>query len=109
MLPTQSRSAGEADRPRMAERFRECGRPQMTSMNLSGTLPLDRAAGALAGRVWRPDAEGPSIVAVRSDGVFDISRAFPTIRDLCEADDPARALRAASGEPLGPLEPILAN
>lgn len=72
-------------------------------------LPDDGAAGALAGRVWRPDREGPSVVAVRERGVFDVSRRFPTMRDLCEADDPAQALREADGEPIAPLDAILAN
>jgi fumarylacetoacetate (FAA) hydrolase family protein len=63
----------------------------------------------LAARIWRPELEGPSVVALRSDGVVDISRAFPTMRDLCEAADPAEALRQATGEPVGALEPILAN
>ena len=31
------------------------------------------------------------------------------MRDLCEAEDPAAALRAANGEPLGALDGILAN
>src|SRR3982751_2003001 len=81
----------------------------MPPMDLSSSLPNDGYAGALAGRVWRPEVGGPSVVAVRSDGVFDLSRQCPTMRDLCEADDPAGALRAASGEPLGALEPILSN
>ena len=78
-------------------------------LDASSTLPADGFDGALAGRVWRPDQDGPSIVAIRSDGVLDISRAFPTMRDLCEAQDPAAALCAADGEPLGPLDGILAN
>jgi len=84
-------------------------RTTMLSLDLTSALPHDGYAGALAGRVWRPDAGGPAVVAIRSDGVLDVSRAFPTMRDLCEVDDPAAALRAASGEPLGPLAPILAN
>lgn len=72
-------------------------------------LPDDATQAALAGRVWRPDRGGPSVVAVRAEGVFDISAAFPTMRDLCEAADPAAALRGAQGEPLGALEAILAN
>jgi fumarylacetoacetate (FAA) hydrolase family protein len=72
-------------------------------------LPKDGAAGALAGRIWRPDLGGPSVVAIRSEGVADVSRAYPTMRDLCETGDPARALREAPGEVLGPLESILAN
>lgn len=73
------------------------------------TLPDDGFAGALAARVWRPDADGPSICAVRADGVFDISPVFPTMRDLCEHAAPAEALRAAKGERLGALADILAQ
>lgn len=83
----------------------------MPSLRLSAdmTLPQDRYAGALAGRVWRPDAQGPSVVAIRQDGVIDISKQFPTMRDLCETANPAAALRAATGDNLGPLDAILAN
>ena len=73
------------------------------------TLPRDGCAGVLAGRVWRPDLDGPSVAAIRSDGVFDVSRAFPTMRDLCEAADPATALHYAPGERIGSLEALLAN
>jgi fumarylacetoacetate (FAA) hydrolase family protein len=79
------------------------------SLTEATTLPDDRFAGALAGRVWRPDAEGPSVVAVREDGVFDISAAFPTMRDLCEAPSPAEALRSAKGPCIGALGDILAH
>jgi fumarylacetoacetate (FAA) hydrolase family protein len=72
-------------------------------------LPDDAAQAALAGRVWRPDVGGPSVVAVRDGMAFDISRRFPTLRDLCEAGDPAAALRQASGEPLGRIDALLAN
>jgi fumarylacetoacetate (FAA) hydrolase family protein len=78
------------------------------SLSVARALPVD-GTGALAGRVWRPDAEGPSLVAIRGEQVVDISRAFPTMRELCEAPDPAGALRDAEGEKLGALEPILAN
>ena len=59
------------------------------------TLPDDGFAGALAARVWRPEVNGPSVVAVREDGVFDISAAFPTMRDLCET--PVACRGAACG------------
>ena len=72
-------------------------------------LPDDGTAGALAGRVWRPELNKPSVVAIRPEGVIDLSRSFPTMADLTETPDPAAALRAASGETLGPLDPILAN
>jgi fumarylacetoacetate (FAA) hydrolase family protein len=72
-------------------------------------LPEDGTAGALAARVWRPDRAGPAVVALRADGLVDISAQFPTMRDLCEAPDPAAALRAATGEALGSLDAVLAN
>src|SRR6266567_2389746 len=83
----------------------------MPALHLSSelSLPADAFAGALAGRVWRPDRDGPSVVAIRADGVFDVSRAFPTMSDLCETENPAAALRAADGEALGALDAILAN
>ena len=73
------------------------------------TLPIDGCTGALAGRVWRPDLGGPSVVAARADGVFDITGEFPTARDLCEAADPAGALRGARGARIASLGEILAN
>jgi fumarylacetoacetate (FAA) hydrolase family protein len=72
-------------------------------------LPRDAASAALAGRIWRPDVAGPSVVAVRPEGVFDIAHVFATVRDLCEADDPASALRQAKGERVGSLDALLAN
>jgi len=78
-------------------------------LSLSSTLPEDRFSGALAGRVWRPDVEGPSVVAIREEGVIDVSKTFPTMRDLCEAPNPAAALKAASGDNLGSFASILAN
>jgi fumarylacetoacetate (FAA) hydrolase family protein len=79
------------------------------TLNASETLPADGCSGALAGRAWHPDVEGPSVVAIRANGVFDITAAFPTMRDLCETADPAASLKAASGERIGALEDILAN
>lgn len=76
---------------------------------IQGALPEDAAAAALAGRAWRPDVAGPSVVAIRAGAVVDISNSFPTMRDLCEAPDQAAALRAAAGEPIGTVADLLAN
>lgn len=72
-------------------------------------LPVDHDKAALAGRVWRPEVEGPSIVALRGGDVVDVSAVFPTMRDLCENADPAKALRSAKGETIGKVADILAN
>jgi fumarylacetoacetate (FAA) hydrolase family protein len=78
-------------------------------MAVAATLPRDGTVGALAGRVWLPAVEGPAIVAVRADGLYDISQLAPTMRDLCENGAGARLLREGQGERIGALEEILAN
>jgi fumarylacetoacetate (FAA) hydrolase family protein len=67
------------------------------------------AHGLLVGRVWNPAADGPSVVRRDGDSLTDITQAFPTMRDLCEADDPAGAARAATGPSLGGIDAIMAN
>jgi fumarylacetoacetate (FAA) hydrolase family protein len=72
-------------------------------------LPADGCAGTLVGRAWLPGkVAGPGVVALRSNGVFDLSRGAPTITDLLNAHDPV-ALARAPGVRVGDLAPILAN
>ena len=77
--------------------------------DVKATLPTDGTVGTLVGRVWLPDVQGPSVVAVRADSVYDISRTFPTMRDLAETGDPAASVAAAAGEKIGALASILVN
>src|SRR2546427_1879946 len=72
-------------------------------------LPDDFADAALMGRIWRPDLASPSVVAIRQDGVFDITENFLTASQLAEVADPAAALRAAPGERVGVLQDLLTN
>jgi fumarylacetoacetate (FAA) hydrolase family protein len=76
-------------------------------------LPDDGYAGTLVARVWRPDVQGPCVVALREDGVHDLSAGFPTMSTLLEQPDPAQAARGAGGglpgEYLGRVDDILAN
>ncbi|MEQ8659073.1 MAG: fumarylacetoacetate hydrolase family protein [Hyphomicrobiales bacterium] len=66
----------------------------------------------LLGRVWRTDSGrsiGPSVVTVREGDVVDITSKYaPTVRDVCELDDPARYVAGAQGDVLGSLEKIMA-
>jgi fumarylacetoacetate (FAA) hydrolase family protein len=63
--------------------------------------------GTFVGRVWRPDLRGPSVIALRGDTVFDISsRQAPTVRDVCEMDDPVAYIASAEGVELGNLDEI---
>ena len=81
----------------------------MISVNAASILPDDGTAGALVGRVWLPSAGGPSVVAVRDDGVYDVTSRFPTVSALAEEADPAIALREAGGTRIGDLDGIAAN
>ncbi|SDN17508.1 Fumarylacetoacetate (FAA) hydrolase family protein [Methylobacterium phyllostachyos] len=86
----------------------------LSDLNAQAILPADGCSGALVGRVWHPDARGPSVVAIRADAsgeprVIDVTPRLPTVSDLCEQPDPAAALRAADGEDLGSLDAILGN
>ena len=64
-------------------------------------LPDDSEVATLVGRIWRPELGGPSVVALRGVELVDISAAAPTMRDLCEAPEPAALARDATGEPVG--------
>jgi fumarylacetoacetate (FAA) hydrolase family protein len=76
---------------------------------LRPALPDQSGDGVFAGRIWLPDVDGPSIVVVRGADLLDISAAYPTMRELCEAPDPADALRHAEGERIGAVDDVLAN
>jgi fumarylacetoacetate (FAA) hydrolase family protein len=81
----------------------------MLSLSAAAILPDDQTAGSLAGRVWLPAASGPSVVAIRDGGVYDITAQCPTISALAEQANPAAALRAAEGARIGDLDAIAAN
>jgi len=73
-------------------------------------LPDDGTAGTLIGRCWVGGADGgPSVVAVRADGVFDLSARFATVSDLLDEAAPASAVDATPGVRLGSLADILRN
>jgi fumarylacetoacetate (FAA) hydrolase family protein len=70
-------------------------------------LPAD---GVFLGRARSPAKPYPLVVTVRDGAVLDITgKTAPTVRDVCEMDDPAGYVRAAKGEAIGTLEEIAAN
>ena len=71
------------------------------------SLPDDGCAGTLVARAWTP--AGPSVVAVRADGVFDLASAFPTMSTLLDQPEPAACVRATPGRHIGSLQELLAN
>jgi fumarylacetoacetate (FAA) hydrolase family protein len=81
----------------------------MISLNAATVLPDDGTTGTLVGRVWLPSASGPSVVAVRDSGLYDVTSHFPTVSILADETDPAGALRNVEGTLLGDLDRIAAN
>jgi len=79
------------------------------TLTIAHTLPDDADKAVLAGRVWRPDREGPSVVAIRGSDVIDITADFPTMAELCEAANPASAVPNAEGDTFVSLGDLLAN
>ena len=82
----------------------------MADLNLDPAtcLPEDGTAGSLIGRCWLPGAQaGPAVIAVRADGVFDLSARFATVSDLLDEPDPAAAVRGTPGRRIGALADIL--
>ena len=75
-------------------------------LTAEATLPADGLDGTLVGRAQTE--AGPSVVAIREDGVFDLSAVAPTMSDLLDQDDPV-AIARSEGTQIGALSAILAN
>ena len=74
------------------------------------TDPVVPEEGILLGRAGMPGVEHPLVVTVREGALFDItSRAAPTVRDICELDDPAGYVAAAPGRRIGDLQEALSH
>jgi len=71
-------------------------------------LPSDHQDAVIVGRIEVPGA-GPTLVQVRADGVYDLSRLAPTCSELLELPDPAAAVRAHAGERIASTRDVLAN
>ena len=76
----------------------------------AAVLPADGCAGTLIGRAWLPGkVPGPAVIAVRPDGVHDLSESFPTVASLVASDEPAAAAAQVAGRRIGSLAEIVAN
>jgi hypothetical protein len=52
-------------------------------------LPFDHQDALLIGRLWDPQTEGPRVVSVRGEEVFDLTPAVDIFLELMERDGPA--------------------
>jgi len=74
------------------------------------TNPVVPERGILLGRASVPDAAHPLVVTVRDGALYDItSRLAPTVRDVCELDDPADYVAGAEGTRIGDVGEALSN
>src|SRR3954447_19944943 len=73
-------------------------------------LPDHHSSAVLVGRVWRPDVEGPAVVWVHDDELYDLSSVAPTCSQLLELPDPVGSIRAAQRLPrIGSFRDALSN
>jgi fumarylacetoacetate (FAA) hydrolase family protein len=73
-------------------------------------LPEDLYAGTLVTRIWNPaDTPGPSVAALRADGVYDLSMHVATLSTLLEAEQAASLVKGYAGQRVGSLDELLAN
>jgi fumarylacetoacetate (FAA) hydrolase family protein len=79
-------------------------------LNASSALPEDRDRAQLVGRAWLPDVQGPAVVCVRGESLYDLSTVAPTSSELLNMQDPHAAIRGAGDlRRIGSLEEILIN
>lgn len=78
--------------------------------NTFNLLPDDGFAGTLVGRAWLPGAlAGPAVVAIREDGIYDLSAVAATMSTLLDNDDPASLVARTAGHRIGSVDEILQN
>jgi fumarylacetoacetate (FAA) hydrolase family protein len=77
-------------------------------LEVERALPEDASRAELVGRVWQPDVNGPTLVRVRDNDVFDLSPVAATCSDLLNLDDPVGAIRSAGSlRSIGRIDDIL--
>ncbi len=65
--------------------------------------------GTFLGRAHAPGVAHPLVVTARDGMIVDITSAHaPTVRDICEMEDPAGYVRGVKGKPLGAVDAITA-
>jgi fumarylacetoacetate (FAA) hydrolase family protein len=81
----------------------------MAIASVRSHLPADSDRAVLIGRVWRPAPHnGPSVIAIRKDEVFDITETVATTADLFDRADALDIARNAPGESLGSVDALIA-
>jgi fumarylacetoacetate (FAA) hydrolase family protein len=72
-------------------------------------LPVDHDQALLVGRIWSPAVDGPIVVSVAHDGVYDLTALAATVSELLEQPNAAAAIRTYAAPRLAGLDTVLAN
>lgn len=75
---------------------------------LKATLPADAQQATLVGRVWI-EGQGPVLVRVDHEAVYDLSQLAPTSSALLELPDAAAAVRAHPAPRIAAVADVIAN
>jgi len=91
----------------MKERMTE----RMTDwLSAANCLPEDHERAELIGRVWWPEAQGPTLARVHGRNVYDLSAVAATASQLLNLEDPVGSIRRASALlQIASLADVLAN
>ena len=63
------------------------------STNFRQYLPKDYNESVLVGRVYLSNVNGPSLITIKEDKVFDLSKQLPTLTHLLNHPDPLSKMK----------------
>ncbi len=81
----------------------------MRHASVEQILPVDAEDAILIGRVWDPATQGPRVVSVRGEEVFDLTPDVRTVAELMEHENPANTVLLGMGTPRWELAEIVAG
>jgi fumarylacetoacetate (FAA) hydrolase family protein len=79
-------------------------------LTIAACLPEDFQRAVLVGRIWSPDVNGPVLVRIRGNGIYDLSSVAATASQLLDLENPVDTISRAGDLPrLASLQEVLTN
>ncbi|MBO0752299.1 MAG: fumarylacetoacetate hydrolase, partial [Bradyrhizobiaceae bacterium] len=78
-------------------------------LNSNNCLPADHERAVLVGRIWSSLADGPVLVRIKADGIFDLSTLAATMSELLDRPGIAQTVADFAAPRLCGLAEVLAN
>jgi fumarylacetoacetate (FAA) hydrolase family protein len=79
----------------------------MNGMTPRQVLPVDSGEAILVGRVWDPVSQGPRVVSVRDEAVFDLTPEVRTVAELMDHGNPVKLVLHATEAPRWDLAELM--